>query len=108
MQRRGFLKALSASSLAALMSREPSLAEEKIEHPAAKADCCILLWMAGGMAAPETFDPKRYLPFEIGLPVEKILSTFPAIDTTLDGVKISAGSSGPRRRQPSAREMLVS
>ena len=91
LQRRQFLKALSASSLAALMSREPVLAEEKVVHPAAKADCCILLWMAGGMAAPETFDPKRYLPFEIGLNVEKILSTFPAIDTTLDGVKISAG-----------------
>src|SRR5262245_21425523 len=91
LQRRQFLKALSASSLAALMAREPVLGEEKVVHPAAKADCCILLWMAGGMAAPETFDPKRYLPFEIGLNVERILSTFPAIDTSLDGVKISAG-----------------
>lgn len=92
LHRRQFLKALSASSLAALMSPEPrAFGEEKITHPPAKADCCILLWMAGGMAAPETFDPKRYLPFEIGLPVDKILSTFPAIDTTLDGVKISAG-----------------
>ena len=43
------------------------------------------------MAAPETFDPKRYLPFEKGLPVEKILSTFPSIPTVLDGVKISSG-----------------
>lgn len=92
LQRRTFLKALSASSLAALMSPEARLfAEEKVVHPKAKADCCILLWMAGGMAAPETFDPKRYLPFEKGLPVEKILSTFPSISTALDGVKISAG-----------------
>jgi hypothetical protein len=92
LQRRQFLKALSASSLAALMAPEPrAFGSEKVEHPPAKADCCILLWMAGGMAAPETFDPKRYLPFEVGLPVDKILSTFPAIDTTLDGVKISAG-----------------
>src|SRR6187431_380099 len=92
LHRRQFLKALSASSLAALMSPEPrAFGEEKIVHPAAKADCCILLWMAGGMAAPETFDPKRYLPFEVGLAVEKILSTFPAIPTALDGVKISAG-----------------
>ena len=52
---------------------------------------CILLWMAGGMAAPETFDPKRYTPFEVGVPVEKILCTFPAIDTAVDGIKISAG-----------------
>jgi hypothetical protein len=90
--RRTFLKALSASSLAAAMSGMPrAFAEEPVVHPAAKADCCILLWMAGGMAAPETFDPKRYLPFEKGLAVEKILSTFPAIETSLDGVKISQG-----------------
>jgi hypothetical protein len=43
------------------------------------------------MAAPETFDPKAYAPFEVGLRAEKILSTFPAIDTTLDGVQICEG-----------------
>ncbi|WP_193212560.1 DUF1501 domain-containing protein [Luteolibacter marinus] len=90
--RRAFLKALSASSLAAAMSGAPrAFGEEPVMHPEATADCCILLWMAGGMAAPETFDPKTYLPFEKGLPVERILSTFPAIDTSLDGVKISSG-----------------
>jgi hypothetical protein len=90
--RRTFLKALSASSLAAAMSGAPrAFGNEEVVHPKATADCCILLWMAGGMAAPETFDPKGYLPFEKGLPVEKILSTFPAIDTALDGVKISQG-----------------
>jgi uncharacterized protein (DUF1501 family) len=90
--RRQFLKALSASSLAAAMSGVPrAFGAEEIIHPKATADCCILLWMAGGMAAPETFDPKGYKPFEKGLPVERILSTFPAIDTSLDGVKISAG-----------------
>src|SRR6186997_3423525 len=91
LQRRQFLKALSASSLAALMSHAPVLAEEKVVHPAAKADCCILLWMAGGMASPETFDPKRYTPFEIGVPSEKILCTFPAIDTAVDNIKITEG-----------------
>ncbi|HEX5790327.1 MAG TPA: DUF1501 domain-containing protein [Luteolibacter sp.] len=90
--RRQFLKALSASSLAAAMSGAPrAFGEEALVHPKATADCCILLWMAGGMAAPEAFDPKRYKPFEKGLPVDQILSTFPAIDTALDGVKISAG-----------------
>ena len=97
--RRAFLKAMSASSLAALMAREPTLHAAaapdadhgKLVHPAAKADCCILLWMAGGMAAPETWDPKRYLPFEVGLPVEKILSTFPAIPTVVDGLQLTQG-----------------
>ncbi|MCB1243947.1 MAG: DUF1501 domain-containing protein [Verrucomicrobiales bacterium] len=91
--RRDFLKALSASSAAALMSGAPRalFGEEPVIHPRPTADCCILLWMGGGMAAPETWDPKRYLPFEIGLPVEKILSTFPAIDTAADGIRISQG-----------------
>jgi len=90
--RRAFLRAVSASSLAAAMSGAPrAFGSEEVVHPKATADCCILLWMAGGMAAPETFDPKAYLPFKKGAPVDKILSTFPAIDTTLDGVKISQG-----------------
>jgi hypothetical protein len=93
--RRTFLKALSASSLAAAMSGAPrAFGSEEVVHPKATADCCILLWMAGGMAAPETFDPKGYRPFEKGLPIDKILSTFPGIDTTLDGVKISQGLEG--------------
>ncbi|WP_343226956.1 DUF1501 domain-containing protein [Luteolibacter arcticus] len=74
------------------MSGAPrAFGNEEVVHPKATADCCILLWMAGGMAAPETFDPKGYRPFEKGLPIDKILSTFPAIDTTLDGVKIGQG-----------------
>ncbi len=91
--RREFLQALSAASGAALMAPEPRLAmaKESIPPPKAKADCCILLWMAGGMAAAETFDPKRYQPFEIGLPVEKVISTFPAIDTVVHGLRISQG-----------------
>jgi hypothetical protein len=94
--RRDFLRAMAAASAATLMSGEPQLlrADEtghRIEQPAAKADACILLWMAGGMAAPETFDPKHYQPFEIGVPVEKVMSTFPAIDTAVDSIKICQG-----------------
>src|SRR5688500_207933 len=93
--RREFLAAMAAAGVAALAMDEPrALAEEagnEVKHPAPKADACILLWMAGGMAAPETFDPKRYEPFEVGLPAEKIISTFPAIDTVVDKIKISQG-----------------
>jgi hypothetical protein len=94
--RREFLRAMAAAGAAALMAGEPKLLRADqtgaaIEHPIAKADACILLWMAGGMAAAETFDPKRYQPFEIGLPVGKVMSTFPAIDTAVDNVKICQG-----------------
>src|SRR3954452_5065371 len=94
--RRDFLRAMAAAGSAALMAGEPKLLNADqfgtaIEHPRPKADACILLWMGGGMAAPETFDPKRYQPFEVGLPVEKVMSTFPAIDTAVDNIKISKG-----------------
>ena len=88
---------MAAAGAATLMAGEPQLLRaptkpaRRSQHPVAKADACILLWMAGGMAAPETFDPKRYQPFEVGLPVEKVMSTFPAIDTVVDNIKISQG-----------------
>jgi len=94
-QRRDFLKALSAATAAAWMTGEPRLLADdlvhKVEHPEPTADACIILWMGGGMAAPETFDPKRYLPFEKGLQVSDMLSTFPAIDTAVDNIKICEG-----------------
>ena len=92
--RRDFLRKLSAAGAAALMAPAPRLwaaPAEPVATPKATADACILLWMAGGMAAPETFDPKRYLPFEKGAPVSKMLSTFPAIDTAVDSIKICQG-----------------
>src|SRR5439155_18657832 len=96
MTRRDFLRRLSAATAAAWTAGEPrlGLADDKaepIQHPKPTADACILLWMAGGMAAPETFDPKRYVPFEVGLPADQIISTFPAIDTAVDNVKICQG-----------------
>ena len=91
-QRRDFLKQLSLASTAALATEGTrAWGNDIVIHPKAKADSCVLIWMAGGMAAPDTFDPKAYLPFEKGLEVKKILSTFPAIDTNVDGIKISKG-----------------
>ena len=94
--RRDFLKKLSAAGLAALMAPEPRLlgadaAGAPLVAPTPRADACILLWMGGGMAAPETFDPKRYSPFEKGLPVSRMLSTFPSISTAVEGVRICQG-----------------
>ncbi len=93
LSRRQFLHGMSAATLAALTMNEPRFAAAADTPPPipAKADACILLWMAGGMAAPETFDPKRYTPFEVGVPSDKILCTFPSIDTAVDNIKISQG-----------------
>jgi hypothetical protein len=93
--RRDFLRHMTAASAAALAASAPRdlRGEEKLHvtHPTATADSCILIWMGGGMAAPDTFDPKRYEPFRVGLPVKDMLSTFPAIDTAVSGLKICEG-----------------
>lgn len=89
--RREFMAKTAAASAAALAMSAPRAMAAGSSPPAAKADCCILLWMAGGMAAPDTFDPKRYVPFEVGVPAEQIISTFPAIDTVVDPIKFTAG-----------------
>src|SRR5271156_6483997 len=79
----------AAPSLAALTGTEPQLV--RAAAPEATADSIIVLWMAGGMAQTETFDPKRYTPFEPGVRTERVLSTFPSIDTAVDNIKISQG-----------------
>jgi len=91
--RREFMRDMAAAGIATLACGEPRLlrSAEPVQQPKPTADSCILLWMAGGMAAPETFDPKRYTPFEIGVPSEKILCTFPSIPTAVDGLRISEG-----------------
>src|SRR3954469_7620418 len=85
--RRGFLKA--GAGLAALAGREPELA--RAAGPEATADAVIVLWMAGGMAQTETFDPKRYTPFAPGVAAEQVLSTFPSIPTSVDGIRFTEG-----------------
>ena len=82
--RREFLSAAAASAAAAAANTTAT----KIP---AKADTMILLWMAGGMAQTETFDPKRHTPFEPGIDPNRVLSTFKPIDTAVDNIKFSEG-----------------
>ena len=91
--RREFLRMLGAAGAATLSMGAPRLLaeSEKLVQPTATADAVILIWLAGGMAAPETFDPKRYAPYEKGLTYDRVLSTFPAIPTSVDGVRICEG-----------------
>ena len=94
LERRRFLQSLAAMSAAAMLSGEPRrlwAEEKKLAAPKATADSVILLWMGGGMAAPDTFDPKKYVPFAPGVKVADIESTFPAIDTVVDNIKITQG-----------------
>jgi Protein of unknown function (DUF1501) len=90
MTRRHFMQTSAGATLSAMLAGAPRQiwGAPKME---ARADTMILLWMAGGMAQTETFDPKRYTPFERGLACEKVLSTFQPISTAVDGVQLSQG-----------------
>ena len=93
--RRDFLKRSSAATLAALAAGAPmasmlsSCGKSGLGN--SSADSVILLWMAGGMAHTETFDPKRYTAFEKGMAGNRVLSTFPSMPTALDGINFSEG-----------------
>src|SRR5438477_13085050 len=90
--RRDFLKAASAATLSALAAGFPrQLLAEPEEKITPTADTVIVLWMAGGMAHTETFDPKLYTAFEAGLKPDQVLSTFPQIDTVVDHIKLTQG-----------------
>jgi hypothetical protein len=47
--------------------------------------------MAGGQASTETWDPKKYTPFERGIEAKAVYSTFRSIPTNVDGIRISEG-----------------
>ncbi len=90
--RRDFLKlaiATTVSALAVGVPRRVLLAEDPVEKINPTADAVILLWMAGGMAHNETFDPKRHTPFEPGMKADSVECTFPTIDTAVDEIKFS-------------------
>jgi hypothetical protein len=56
----------------------------KVIYPKGKAEHCIMLWLGGGPAHMDTWDPKR-----VGDPEKKIAgSAYPAIDTAIKGVQL--------------------
>src|SRR3979411_2430364 len=87
MRRRDFLRISASSALAARRGWRPQRLFASKTEPT--ADTLIVLWMAGGMAQTETFDPKRYTPYESGRKSSDVLSTFKPIDTAVDKLKIS-------------------
>lgn len=96
MNRRDFGKRIGMSGLglagASMLPSDVIGAQQpKVPEIAPKADTCIVLWMAGGMAHTETFDPKKHTPFQKGMKASDIVSTFPSIPTVLDGVRLTEG-----------------
>lgn len=91
--RRAFLQTTSKATLAAMAGSVPlsRVLSSCRSQTTSTADTVILLWMAGGMAHTETFDPKAYTPFEAGMEANRVLSTFKSVPTALDGIHFSEG-----------------
>lgn len=83
MNRRSFLHSSAASALglsaSSLMAADPTS-----KSPRGKAKHCIFLWLGGGAAQTDTFDPKK-----VGDPARQVAgSAYPAIDTAVPGVQV--------------------
>jgi hypothetical protein len=94
--RRDFIKKMAAASMAASATTIPiasflSSCTNPVPKIPSTADTVILLWMAGGMAHTETFDPKAYVPYRKGVESKRVLSTFPKVPTIVDGLDFSKG-----------------
>jgi hypothetical protein len=57
----------------------------------ASADAVILIWLPGGIAQTDTWDVKRFTPFEKGMKGSQVLGTCPSIPTAVDGIRFGAG-----------------
>ncbi len=85
LNRRAFLARTGTGAAAlGLGGLSPLFAQEKKTYPQGKAEHCIFIWLGGGCAHTDTWDPKR-----LGDPQKKIAgSAYPAIDTAIPGVQL--------------------
>ena len=84
--RRSFLQqsALGSASLAGTQHGLIANAAETVSYPKGSADACIFIWLGGGAAHIDTFDPKKR-----GDGKKVPGSYYNAIDTALPGVQVT-------------------
>src|SRR5437667_10694707 len=56
-----------------------------------KADAIIHIWLPGGIAQTDTWDPKKYTPFSAGMKCNELLGTCEPIPTAADGIFLGKG-----------------
>ena len=84
LSRRDFIAAGFAASLSA------RAAEEKAKL-VAKADSIIYIWLPGGMAQTDLWDPKKFTPYSAGMKGSEVLGTCEKIPASADGISLGAG-----------------
>ncbi|MDQ6631893.1 MAG: DUF1501 domain-containing protein [Verrucomicrobiota bacterium] len=94
--RRKFLKT-SAIAAAGIGLSQNIFAQENRSSPnpkeklAPKADAMILIWLPGGVAQTDTWDPKKLTPFRAGMKGSELHGTCASIPTSADGIFLGEG-----------------
>lgn len=98
--RRRFLQGTAAAAAAAGLSGRLGVAgaaladqsgQSKPTKFPSRADSCIFIWLPGGVAQTDTWDPKTFTPFTPGMKGNEMLGTCPSIPTKADGIRLGAG-----------------
>ena len=95
--RRDFIRTGLAAAAGAGLSRygfadTPAGAPAKaVAQLVPKADAMIHIWLPGGMAQTDTWDPKKYTPFQAGMKGSELLGTCEPIQTSADGIFLGKG-----------------
>ena len=94
--RRGFIRTSALAAAGATFARHafadaPAGAEKAMAKLSPKADAMIHIWLPGGMAQTDTWDPKRYTPFHAGMKGSELLGTCEAIPSSADGIFLGTG-----------------
>ena len=56
-----------------------------------KADSMICIWLPGGVAQTDMWDPKKFTPYQAGMRGSELLGTCEPISTTADGIMLGKG-----------------
>lgn len=75
----GFADSAPAPAVAAAAKLVPS------------ADAMIMIWLPGGMAQTDLWDPKGYTPYRAGMKGSELLGTCKPIPTSADGIFLGEG-----------------
>lgn len=92
MDRREFL--ISSAAAGAGLTLAPSLrafGKDPLPTPRGTADSVILIWLPGGIAQTDTWDPKDFTPYTAGMKGSDLRGTCPSIPTAADGIRLGEG-----------------
>jgi hypothetical protein len=95
--RRRFLEATTAAAAGlglSAFSAESKSSSGSRKNLKAKADSMILIWLPGGMAQTDMWDPKKFTPFRSGMKGSELLGTCKPIATSADGIFLGEGMEG--------------